>query len=532
MVLGGFVGNETTKDYSDDDYTDPYEELGRDYGYDPTDPFGDGDTSYGDDSPRDTVTADTFIGPMQPKVTYRPPVDTGDDDKRGRMMSFADDLRLTRQETSPFSSIYATNTQLDNDLALQNRRPVLGGILSKEPVAGTDTLRFEGLSGLKNLGVSMMDPVLKAIDSARASYMGLIPEEDMAAEALGLAGLTTLGGGMLRKPVVQTSTPKPLNAAEKMAKEVLELRAQGKASEVTEAMMAKADPQYMFKNTPLDMSEAARKQRLKERGYDVDETVYTGTDSGNIQKFRDEPAGIFATPEPDLADTYLTRGSRLAGSNEPLEMPASGSMYPLYAKTGDGVYDINVMRSGYGSLDLTKAPPEVIGKGLKYDPDYKPSTSELMRSMRLGEELGGPKFTGINFKNIYDAGPYGGYAQRYGDETGESPSFLNREDVRTSPQTVVARANPSDFKSVFARADPEFDHLDNILAANKSKAAGLGAVSSSQTIQEMIDQLNKKAPLAEFENQKGQMVSGGLSGRELDFALNNLARRLGIERPK
>ncbi|MBT5797884.1 MAG: hypothetical protein HOI09_10920 [Porticoccaceae bacterium] len=80
MVLGGFVGNETTKDYSDDDYTDPYEELGRDYGYDPTDPFGDGDTSYGDDSPSDTVTADTFIGPMQPNVTYQPPVDTGGDE--------------------------------------------------------------------------------------------------------------------------------------------------------------------------------------------------------------------------------------------------------------------------------------------------------------------------------------------------------------------------------------------------------------------------------------------------------------------
>ena len=80
MTLGGFVGNETTKDYSDDNYTDPYEELERDYGYDPTDPFGDGDTSYGDDSPSDTVTADTFIGPMQPNVTYQPPVDTGGDE--------------------------------------------------------------------------------------------------------------------------------------------------------------------------------------------------------------------------------------------------------------------------------------------------------------------------------------------------------------------------------------------------------------------------------------------------------------------
>jgi len=380
-----------------------------------------------------------------------------------------------------------------------------------------------------------MDPVFKAIDSARASYMGLIPEEDMAGEALGLAGLTTLGGGMLRKPVVQTSTPKPLNAAEQMAKEVLELRAQGKASEVTEAMMAKADPQYMSKNTPLDMSEAARKQRLKERGFDVNETVYTGTGAGDIQKFFNEKYGIFSTPAPGLADSYVPRASRLAGSNDPLETAGSGSMYPLYAKKGT---DIDVKGSNYGNLDLSNAPKEILDRlpevqnPQRYGP-FDASKSEYTASGLMRKISGSdPNFTGINFKNIYDYGPYGGYAQRYGYETGDSPSFINRENEKYSPQTVVARANPSDFKSVFARADPEFAHLSNILAANKSKAAGLGAVSSSQTIQEMIDQLNKKAPLAEFENQKGQMVSGGLSGRELDFALNNLARRLGIERPK
>jgi len=43
-------------------------------------PFGDGNTSYGDDGSSDTVTADTFIGPMQPNVTYQPPVDTGGDE--------------------------------------------------------------------------------------------------------------------------------------------------------------------------------------------------------------------------------------------------------------------------------------------------------------------------------------------------------------------------------------------------------------------------------------------------------------------
>ena len=79
--------------------------------------------------------------------------------------------------------------------------------------------------------------------------------------------------------------------------------------------------------------------------------------------------------------------------------------------------------------------------------------------------------------------------------------------------------------------DPEFANLSNIFTANKSALGGLGAISSSQAIQETIDRLNRQAPLTEFENQKGQMISGGLSGRQLDFALNNLARRLGIERP-
>lgn len=55
--------------------------------------------------------------------------------------------------------------------------------------------------------------------------------------------------------------------------------------------------------------------------------------------------------------------------------------------------------------------------------------------------------------------------------------------------------------------------------------------SVADDIQAMIDSLNRKAPVVEFENQKGQMIAGGLSGDSLEFALDNLARRLNIERP-
>jgi hypothetical protein len=49
-----------------------------------------------------------------------------------------------------------------------------------------------------------------------------------------------------------------------MARWILELRAAGKADEVTEAMMSAADDSYMYANTPLDMSQEARMARADE----------------------------------------------------------------------------------------------------------------------------------------------------------------------------------------------------------------------------------------------------------------------------
>ena len=50
-------------------------------------------------------------------------------------------------------------------------------------------------------------------------------------------------------------------------------------------------------------------------------------------------------------------------------------------------------------------------------------------------------------------------------------------------------------------------------------------------IEDIINSLKRESPLVEYKNQKAQMIEGGSSGSNLDFALNNLARRLGIERP-
>ena len=53
-----------------------------------------------------------------------------------------------------------------------------------------------------------------------------------------------------------------------------------------------------------------------------------------------------------------------------------------------------------------------------------------------------------------------------------------------------------------------FDFVEEFLSKNKPKSANL-----------------------EFTNKKKEMIGEGMSGSDLEFALNNLARRLGIERP-
>ena len=86
----------------------------------------------------------------------------------------------------------------------------------------------------------MVEPIAKAIDAPYSSILGLIPKEDMTGEAFGTAGLATASGGLMNvRPNQNTVTmsgglgsvtkplPEPKTRAEAMAKEILELRAQG-----------------------------------------------------------------------------------------------------------------------------------------------------------------------------------------------------------------------------------------------------------------------------------------------------------------
>lgn len=102
-------------------------------------------------------------------------------------MATAEELRRRREAESIFSSIYDAARENEARLAAEGRRPVFGGLLSKEPVYGTDTVRWEG--NFSNL----LAPIAKAIDAPISAARGLIPAEDMTAEAFGTAGMAGVG---------------------------------------------------------------------------------------------------------------------------------------------------------------------------------------------------------------------------------------------------------------------------------------------------------------------------------------------------
>jgi hypothetical protein len=124
-------------------------------------------------------------------------------------MATPEEIRRAREATAfggIFNNLFAANRANANQLVSEGRRPVLGGLASKQRgVAGTDTLRFEGFAPFFG---SLLDPVLKGVDASRAASQGLIPAEDMLSEATGMAALATGAGGFAPKPS-RRGRPKP-----------------------------------------------------------------------------------------------------------------------------------------------------------------------------------------------------------------------------------------------------------------------------------------------------------------------------------
>lgn len=222
--------------------------------------------------------------------------------------------------------------------------------------------------------------------------------------------------------------PTPRNDAEAMARDILQLRAEGRAADVTDEMMAAADPQYMFYNTPLPMDYASRMARADNWPTPLTEDSIHGTLSGkDFTSFKgDGRIGqeVYVAPNTDAGHKLSAQfSSGDQGRIMPLRTPT-----PLDTSTLDDRLMFEQMMDDKNRLD-----------------DFR-------------------------MKGGYRASGLPGWGDQWAiDTVGEAgiPALkLHERDWVTS----TAVFDPRNIRSRFARFDPEFAHLRNLSAA---VAAGL-----------------------------------------------------------
>lgn len=302
----------------------------------------------------------------------------------------------------------------------------------------------------------------RAFDAPGAAGLGLIPEQDMAGEALGVAGAAQLGGGAVTRPmgslgmggrVAGGGLPEPRNAAERMARDILDMRAAGRAGEVTDEMMAQADPQYMFYNTPLPMDEASRMVRAREAGFDTSVPLYHGGRDNlqNVSRLEGNAEGgagtFYMTDERSVANSYAPNRTNPSGEN----------IMHLLARSGD-----------YREAGYTRPFPA-------------DGTQQQMDAWLLGNDAYNERMSGEGIKSaVYNQQIN---AARRNNQPGVvmRQTVDNRIDSRSAlPSDVFIALDPANVRSRFARFDPEFAHLSNLSAANVDPLVGLLGVLAAE----------------------------------------------------
>jgi hypothetical protein len=249
--------------------------------------------------------------------------------------------------------------------------------------------------------------------------------------------------------------PDANNASEDMARKILELRAAGKADEVTEAMMSAADDPYMYANTPLDMSQEARMARADEM---FPRKGFHGTNA-DIDTFQ---GNVFSTDNPTLASTYRM------GSED-------AQIYPLRlgSKLGDTVVEGG--GANWSQLNISDVKDPAVADWLDWAEGQKISTREIEQAAsREGR-------SGVQFKDIYDTGP--GFNSNQFKNLGytkEQERALQKQYMEdlSKPSNVDVRLSPNLVRSEFARFDPEFRNLRNLSASILSAIGFTGLAAS------------------------------------------------------
>jgi GNAT superfamily N-acetyltransferase len=273
---------------------------------------------------------------------------------------------------------------------------------------------------------------------------------------------------MYREPVF-AFLPAPRNEAEAMARNILEMRAAGRAGDVTEEMRAAADPMYMYQNTPLPMDEASRMARAREMGRrDEFHGTTTGSDMVAPNAFRGTGArqgiGFVTSDNPYVASSYAD--------------PNAGAVFPML----NVPLPANAPRIDVGGnvwSDISVDTPVTIGDRVVTARQLSAEPADVGGVLSTNQLSRGASFDypGIEFANIMDRSIH---APRPRTDDGME---IMREFQRlaSDPSNVTMRQDTRGMRSRFALFDPEFAHLRNLSAGVGGLGLlGLGAYDAQQ----------------------------------------------------
>jgi hypothetical protein len=312
--------------------------------------------------------------------------------------------------------------------------------------------------------LAMMSPGADVMDAAQSSgdMMDAARRGDFMGVAGAGAGIAAAGLGMF-----VPGTAKGYGSA---AEEVAGMLKSGRGADITDEMIAKADPAELFDlygagKTGMDMpmDEASRMARAQGMGFDTGTPLYHGTDADfagfdtGRQGYRTEAAsaraGTWATDSPRTAESYADFAAT--------DAPVRDLIRASEAAEGRGAWDeaARLMEQAEALEEkLHRAPQN--GQRILPVVMSEPSAHRGVYPSRMeADEQSFGEMDGRIKSAIDDA---------RAEKTGGVDIFGLNDNADFStfdPARHSVRFDPSNIRSRFARFDPRLKHLANLSAA-------------------------------------------------------------------
>lgn len=292
-------------------------------------------------------------------------------------------------------------------------------------------------------------------DAPRAAAMGeMDPNTPENVEMLARGAFDAGAAGMVAGPRVPAGAIRSggartskLTDAEQRAQNIIDMLTSGKASSVTDDMLAAADQKYLFDNYDLPMDTPSRMARAQEMGFG-DTPLYHGSAAeGGLTEFDMAKAGTVST-QPNETAAFFT------------ERPESASWFANYAHP-----DGELVQYG-GAGEGFVLPSKVRGnltdtdfRGQEYSNDWM--AERIARAREEGSD-------GVNIKGMRE------------NMDGYDPIDKQR-----------AIFDPSNIRSQYARFDPRLAANSNLSASGMNPMAAIMGALSGQMPEENMAKLRE-----------------------------------------